>query len=569
MRRITCLTPTEVALAKLNRPTANVPTTRSVPPAIPQAHAGKRTSSLSIKAAPRVAPPRVIRNLHRKAVSSLAPSNPLVHKLVFPEKWEKKAANPFVVRKGPTPTTATTVAHAIAAEKVVNNTIRQPVRREREDQSAEEDDDPLEKVLAARETKEKPSKTSCLLAGKLRELVIRYTQPPHPMSFAGTELTATLALTFPLTLMQRESVRVAVARHEWFINVEKFNFNNIEHRQMMMQFESIKPGTWTTYSSHWRRMMARGYRVNINALHEYMVNFRSEMGGHSMQSWISAVKLYSMIRYGEKPTELEDVKSSLLMRGQIRSENMYLAKRRPTGDLDVEQIIDVITRTDAPRHICDGLVLSHATGLRTMRVSDLRHKQVKVVYAPNGQDIACFCITLPRDKTNPANRDKMFVQHYTNPVWNFYMKTLWEEAVKAYDRTPIEKRSPEGAVFIEGWRGSRHNAELKKYAAELGWDPNLNWTTHSGKYGAAVEAGRRAAEEGKSAQEVANIIKATTGHLSYAMVAKYCEKREIKSVRGEAKAWLEQWIRDKADQTLPYEDFIRNGLKAKFSARRI
>lgn len=460
-------------------------------------------------------------------------------------------------------------ASSTTKSEVVNES---GVRRKRTEDENESDnsDDEMAELLAERDAKAGPRTTSAMLKGSLRQKVIKYSEGKYPMSFAGTEgLDKDKALHFALTLDQHYRISTAVRRHEWYLNEEKFDFGNEADQIMMQQFDGLAPKTWNSYRSHWRLLKQRGFKITLPDLNRYFVIFKKEISGHSMRSWISAVKYYSIVRYNLKPEAVEDIQCKYMEKGKIRNENPFQAKRKPTGDLDVEQIKEIITKTDAPRHVCDGLVLSHAAGLRTMRVSALRHKQVRIVYEPNGEEIACFCITLPRDKADPRNSEKRFEQHFTNPYWNRYLQKLWTIAVSEYEKTPVEKRNPNGAVFVEGWKGASHNSDINKYAKELGWDENCSWTTHSGKYGAAVEAGRRAAAQGKSAQEIADLIKATTGHLTYAMVKKYSEPRQLKSIRGAAKAWLDQWVKDKADQTLPFEEFLNHGLKAKFHGQKL
>ena len=419
----------------------------------------------------------------------------------------------------------------------------------------------MENLLATRAGKSDVKKGPQPLPDHLRRKVLKYGQE---MSFASTELTRDMALRINLSLKQREDVRTAIKRHEWYLFEEKFDFRNPLHRQMMLQFNGIKTATFRSYYSHWNQLRKKGYSLTMPDIHRFLTNHHMDMAALSGQTWISAVKCYLTIRMGVVSSRLEDQRSKFLLRGAVLSQ-VLRTHNKPTGSLERKQLIELIN-TDLPKHIGDGLVIEIASGLRCMRVSSVRHNEVRVVY-DSRQELVCFCICLPRDKVSGLRADNRFVYHYTDPYWNEYILLLLQEATAEYEATPIAKRDPRGAVLVPGWSGSGHNTIINKYAQALGWDENLNWTTHSGKYGAAVEAGKRAACQGRSAQEVVDIIKATTGHLSTWMVSKYSEGHAMKKRRGEHRAWLAQWVKGKPDQTMPALDYLEHELKVKLKVK--
>lgn len=404
-------------------------------------------------------------------------------------------------------------------------------------------------VMKARAAKPESVKGPRVLSAKHQERLARYPN----ISLAGTGLDMRKATTMPLTKMEYDHLTQALNRHEWFLNEEKFDFKNASHREKMLAFVGLKTDTWKTYQSHWGIMKARGYALTLSGARRYCSDHRHEIAGASAQSWIFAGQTHERISTMSGCHAV----SKLIMWGSINSDD--LPTGLPVGDIGHEELIELITQTNLPRSVCDGLVLQQAAGLRCARAGSLRHLQMRVVHSPGGHGLEQFRISLPRDK-GARGRDNKFVHHYTDPYWNEYLQSLFMDATERYEATPLDRRDPLGEVLVLGYEGSAHNPLIKKAAKELGWPAELRWSTHAGKYGAAVEAGKAAAKDGCSAQEIADLIRKRTGHLSLGMARKYSEDRADKVQRGKAHLWLAQWIKNPEDQTLPYEDFLEQEL---------
>ena len=419
-------------------------------------------------------------------------------------------------------------------------------------------DNTLKEILASRAEKPQVAKGPRILKQQMQDKLKLY----HNMSFAGTEMDRRKATTLPLNLREYGKVRGAINRHEWFLQEENFDFEDPDHKAKMLAFCGLALGSWESYSSHWRTMKGCGYPLTPKGVAQYVAANQTEITAASSKSWFVAVEYYNDIMSGEYGKAMR----SHLVKGCEQSDS--LPTSLPTGDLGHDELIQLITKTDLPRHICDGLVMQQASGLRCMRAAALRQKHIQVVLTPDGTDIAHFRVSLPRDKGSKAG-DAKYVHHHTDPFWNEYLRVLWEDAVVREAETPIELQDQDGAMFVYGYKGSAHNETLKKYAAKLGWSPHLKWTTHAGKYGAAVEAAKEAHAQGKSAQEVCDMIRDRTGHLTVSMARKYSESRELKVQRGKIHgSWIDQWINNAKDQTCPYENFVEEKLERIARRRR-
>ncbi len=223
--------------------------------------------------------------------------------------------------------------------------------------------------------------------------------------------------------------------------------------------------------------MKRGFEITADGICDYIVAYKNSMSPTSVSTWVTAVKRYAAIKHGMVITTLDGMVCRFLQEGVKQGKPRQMTARAPTGNLDHEQLGVLITRTDIERHLCDGLVLAHATGLRTMRVSALRHHQMKPVLTPDGEDGFCFHISVPRDKAPHCSAEPATSTTYTDPYWNDYLKVLYENAATEYENILERQRDPDGAVVVPGWTGSAPNKAIAKYAKQLGWDPTLTWTT--------------------------------------------------------------------------------------------
>jgi hypothetical protein len=105
----------------------------------------------------------------------------------------------------------------------------------------------------------------------------------------------------------RNEIAIAVSRHEWYLNVEKFNFQDKHHKRKTLAFNGLSLKAWSSYSGHWRQMMKRGFEITADGVCDYIVAYQNSMSPTSVSTWVTAVKRYAAIKHGMVFTTLDEM----------------------------------------------------------------------------------------------------------------------------------------------------------------------------------------------------------------------------------------------------------------------
>lgn len=371
-----------------------------------------------------------------------------------------------------------------------------------------------------------------------------------------------------LTYADRRILGLAISRYRWMVDEEDIDFDLPSHRVRRLKFLSVGLRTFSTYSSHWRRMKESGFGIDMAGLEALI----AERGGEvikttSLKSWVDAVKFHMISSGNTISTAVEEANIKRLLDG------LYMVypniSSKPVGDIGYEQICSMMLESSVPSDVCEGFALMHATGCRGSEVCNMGHLMFHPVMSPDEKTVMFYEYTQGRTKVKVKNRtDENRVEtHYTDPCWNDLIAELIGRAMERFDQADSLSPHQEefGMLMVPGFKATGENKWIKVAAEELGWETSLDWRVHSLRYGAAVAAALDAAERGASAQGVLDAIKRRTAHLSPEMALKYSEVREDKVARGRALERIRSCVAGCSDKGTPfavkYENFIRFGKK--------
>ena len=396
----------------------------------------------------------------------------------------------------------------------------------------------------------------------------------HSVSFAGCRVTFDRAVNGMLSSDECKEISIVISRHKWLLKERQLNPLDEDHLEELFCFYSVKLGTWSTYENHCKNLKKSNLPINYDGLKKYFLRNHKKIGSGSFGTWISAVKLYLKATRQPGFTREQDEELNLIRRGMILDKSNKPQKAgKPVGDLQNEEVEIIRKDSETPQTTKDGITLQQAIGDRASRIGSLRHLQMKKVTA-NGK-LLHYVFILPRNK---VRADKMlgarrFERHESNPKWNTQLTSLYDKAALVYAQTPPERRHEDGALLVPGWKGPAESKHIKRIAEKNNWDPQLRWSSHSSKYGAAVNAAEAGVKEGLSAQGIHDKVKRSTGHSTARMINHYSRKREFKTGEFKRKGkpgyeWLDNIIGDVADQTLPTENEEAVVLRQHFNSQR-
>jgi hypothetical protein len=189
----------------------------------------------------------------------------------------------------------------------------------------------------------------------------------------------------PLTEKQWKFLKDSQWRDEFLLKMGIDPKENLMKKIVHMAFLSVDPGTFRSYASHWKKLRENGCAINYGGLMMYLAKFPASIKTDSLNSWVSAVKLY-MRAFGQ---EGHAVLLRLVTDGYAHDNPNGLAKERGIIDRGkIQQLVEHPSIVGTPYEL--GLQLQFATGVRGGQVDGMTCDQFSRLVDRRTQKTICF-----------------------------------------------------------------------------------------------------------------------------------------------------------------------------------
>lgn len=276
----------------------------------------------------------------------------------------------------------------------------------------------------------------------------------------------------PLTEQQWKFLKDSQWRDEFLRKMGVDPKKNLMMKIVHLAFLSVDPGTFRSYASHWKKMRENGCPINYAGLMAYLAKFPASIKTDSLNSWVSAVKLY-MRAFGQ---EGQATLLRLVTDGYAHDNPNGLARERGIIDRGkIQQLASHPSIKGTPYEL--GYQLQFATGVRGGQVSAMTAQEFSRIVDRRTQQTICFLYSCPKHKDKKSAKRKATETHVCDRNYN----DLIEEMITAALKTTHGRLVPD-------WKQTEANAKIKEAAVDLEWDEDFVWVNHGVRHGAIQDA---------------------------------------------------------------------------------
>jgi hypothetical protein len=250
--------------------------------------------------------------------------------------------------------------------------------------------------------------------------------------------------------------------------------NNSDWRRQVvwLAFMSVGPSTFRSYASHWKKLKENNCTLDYEGLMKYYASHRTEISTDSLNSWESAVTLYTRA-FGKEGAR---VLLKLVSNGYAHDNPNGLAKER--GVIDRHKIQELQRHPSISNTIyADGLALQFATGVRGGQVSSMKHSDFSRITDRRTQKTVGFLFTCAKHKDKGKHRRNAFETHICDRSYNDLIEKMLAAAADRRDQR-----------LVPDWKQAEANSLVKSVAKDLEWDEDFVWVNHGVRHGACQDA---------------------------------------------------------------------------------
>lgn len=243
-------------------------------------------------------------------------------------------------------------------------------------------------------------------------------------------------------------------------------------RIVYLAFLSVDPGSFRSYASHWKKLRENGFNVDYLGLMSYFAKYPASISTGSLNSWVSAVKLYVRAFGAEGQATL----LRLVTDGYAADNPNGLAQERGIIDRGkIQQLVEHPSVKGTPYEL--GYQLQFATGVRGGQIDAMTYDQFTRYEDRRSHKVICYVYTCTKHKDKQKHRRNAVETHVCDRSYN----DLIERLILAAQDTPSGRLIPD-------WKQNIANEKVKAAAISLDWDEDFVWVNHGIRHGSCLDA---------------------------------------------------------------------------------